>query len=70
VARLPWLVGCFSSKLTNHYLYDLRSWRVVPAAARCAPFQSCAVFPRSARKNRTQKVGTCHAAAGEKRGVV
>jgi hypothetical protein len=27
----------------------------------------CAVFPRAARKNRTQKIDKYHAAAGEKR---
>jgi len=28
----------------------------------------CAVFPRVARENRTQKIGKHHAAAGKKRG--
>jgi hypothetical protein len=29
-------------------------------------FQSCAVFSRYARENRTQKIGQYHAAAGKK----
>jgi hypothetical protein len=46
-------------------LYDLCSWRIEPAAERFFTFQLCAVFPRVARKNRTQKIGKYHAAAGE-----
>ena len=34
---------------------DLRCWRTEPSAARYFIFQVCAVFPRVARKNRTQE---------------
>jgi hypothetical protein len=38
---------------------------ILPSAERCFTFQLGAVFPRYARKNRTQKIGKYHAAAGE-----
>jgi len=52
------------------FLLGLTQLACCASAERYAPFQSCAVFPRYARKNRTQKIGKYLAAAGKKRGVV